>query len=168
MPFDVTIDTAYNKTTDTLQITPHVSLASGSSFTTTGPEGSFGIDCLIDFALKAGIDFPVDIHAEVADSETLPLFHFDSHSPDLPFTVPILPGIVDIAFDWPQLGTTNDPGGLTSHGQSNNFLQLNVDVDAIAEEAFPLLAPICKRHRCCGITLAIDITIIANKSNLHW
>ena len=76
VPLDISLDTAYNKTTDTLQITPTVKLAPGGDFTTTGPEGSFGLDYLIDFALKAGLDFPVDIHAEISDSETLPLFSF--------------------------------------------------------------------------------------------
>ena len=60
----------------------------------------------------------------------------------MPFTVPILPGIVDISFDWPHLKTTSTPGTLTSTGTTNDFLHLNVDVYAIADESFPLLAPI--------------------------
>jgi hypothetical protein len=142
VPLDITLDTAYNKTTDTLKISPTVKLADGGHFSTTGPEGSFALDFLIDFALEAGLDFPVDIHTGVADSKTLPLFSFGSHDPALPFTVPLLPGIVDISFDWPHLSTTSAAGTLTSHNTSNDFLHLNVDVDAIAEESFPLLAPI--------------------------
>jgi hypothetical protein len=142
VPLDITLDTAYNKTTDILKITPTVKLADGGHFSTTGPEGEFGLDFLIDAALDAGIDFPVDIHTGVSGSGTIPLFSFGSHDPALPYTVPLLPGIVDISFDWPHLSTNSSAGTLTSHNTSNDFLHLNVDVDAIAEESFPLLAPI--------------------------
>ena len=56
IPFDITVDTTYNKTTDTLLIHTNDALAkTGASFTTSGPEGNLTFGFLIDAAIDAGI-----------------------------------------------------------------------------------------------------------------
>jgi hypothetical protein len=55
LPIDVTVDTTYNKTTDSLLIHTNAQLAAGGSFTTTGPEGNLALGFLIDAAIDAGI-----------------------------------------------------------------------------------------------------------------
>jgi hypothetical protein len=148
--FDVTLDTAYNKTTDTLQITPSEKLT-GGTLHTTGPEGSYNLDFVVDVGFHPdlsvdGLDVG-DIFGDIFDvnfADTENLLNLSSHDPSLPFTVP-LPAGLSITFDWPHISTSGGQTGadeLTATGASNNFLELGLDVDQLAAEIFPLLAPI--------------------------
>jgi hypothetical protein len=131
------LDTTYNKTTDQLFAEPSYVLK-GGSFHTTGPEGSFALNFVLQFDLSYDIDVLVYSDSgsfSEGGSEEI----FARSSTDGPYTADILPGIVDIQFEWPHLSTQSDPGTLTSHGGSNNFLQANLDVDALAATFFPLL-----------------------------
>jgi hypothetical protein len=72
------------------------------------------------------------------------LISLSSTSPDLPYNVP-LPAGLSISFDWPHLSVQQDDqsGNVVSgDGASNNFIQLNWDVDFGVAQIFPLFAPI--------------------------
>lgn len=156
-----TIDTTYNKTTDTLFFDPTYTLKSGT-FTTTGPSGYTDIDFVFDLNLDVsatvepldtildlvGLGGWANISGSVPDYEprridVIPFGpgHLGTDSPDLPLTWPVLPGIVSVILDWPHLGIDSG-GSLAATDSSNNFLTLNLDVEGAAISSFPLLAPI--------------------------
>lgn len=149
LPYDVTIDTTFNETTDSLLIQSHADLAPGASFTTTGPEGSvdiaFVIDLLAKIGLEDGIAGVVGIdHTFALQPDPFHLIDFSSTGPDLPDIIP-LPGGFSITLDWPHLsgGSTGQSGSeVDGTASSNNFMQLNLDVDAAAAFYFPLFEPI--------------------------
>ena len=149
LPYDVTIDTTYNETIDSLLIQTDAALAPGGSFTTTGPEGNASFQFVIDFLANLAVEDA--IAGLVGFSETLSLqpapfdlFSFDSTGSDLPHTINI-PGGFSIVLDWPHLsgGSTGQSGSqVLGEATSNNFIELNLDVDAAAAFYFPLFAPI--------------------------
>ena len=149
LPYDITIDTTYNETTDSLLIETGAALAPGANFTTTGPEGSVKVDFIIDLlaklALEDGIAGVVGFDETFAfQPDPLHLIDFSSMSSDLPYTVP-LPAGLSINLDWPHLsgGSTGQSGGqILGEASSNNFFQMNLDVDYAAAYFFPLFAPI--------------------------
>jgi hypothetical protein len=136
LDYDLSFETLYNKTTDVLFLTAD-SLLSDASFTTEGPEGSYQLDFLFDFFLtaSAGLDFgdlgSWDIFSTSLGPVNEEFNILDLNSDNLGFSLP-LPAGFSIDFAWPNLDTTSDPlAGSTasSDGASNNFLQLNLDVD---------------------------------------
>jgi Cadherin-like domain len=149
LPYDITIDTTYNETTDSLLIQTGAALALGSNFSTTGPEGSIDVAFIVDFLAKIGLEDGiagiVGIDKTFAfQPDPLHLIDFSGTSPDLPFTVP-LPAGLSINLDWPHLsgGSTGQSGSqILGEASSNNFIQLNLDVDFAAAQLFPLFAPI--------------------------
>jgi len=156
------IDTTYNKTTDTLFFDPTYTLKSGT-FTTTGPSGYVDIDFVfdLDFDFSAtlepldtilelvGLDGWADLSGGVPDYEptridAIPFLepgHLGTDSPDLPYEWPVLPGIVSVILDWPDLGLESN-GSLAATDISNNFLTVNLDLEGAAITSFSLLAPI--------------------------
>jgi len=151
LPFDITVDTTYNKTTDDLLIQTGAELAPGATFTTTGPEGNVSLKFILDFLAEVGIEDPLGFGIGLSKTLSLQPDPIDllpipvsSTSPDLPFTVP-LPAGLSISFDWPHLSVhQEDQSGNTvsGDGASNNFIQLNADVDFAVAQLFPLFAPI--------------------------
>ncbi|WP_237215367.1 Ig-like domain-containing protein [Falsiroseomonas oryziterrae] len=153
LPLDVSVRTLYNKTTDVLQILPaDVKIASGASFQTTGPEGSFSLDAIAKFSFRGSISSDLDFTGLTDLDLTLPsfdesenLFTFDSASVG-PYEFPQPPFAgISIIIDWPHISTSSGtPSGnaLSSENASNNFLTLNLDVDQLAAYVFPLFAPI--------------------------
>lgn len=149
LPYDITIDTTYNKTTDSLLIQTGAALVPGASFTTTGPEGSVKVDFIIDMlaklALEDGIAGVVGFGETFAfQPDPLHLIDFSSTDPTLPYRVPLPVGL-SIDLDWPHLsgGSTGQSGGqVLGEASSNNFFQLNLDVDYAVAQLFPLFAPI--------------------------
>ena len=146
IPFDITVDTTYNTTTDSLLIHTGAVLASGGGFSTTGPEGNFSLGALLDFAIA--IKDPVLGH--IIYSYNTPgnvlsgtLAAFSSTSPDLPSTLSVPFG--SISLDWPHLSTTSTtPTGnmISSDGTSNNFITLTADLDYMAAYFFPIFQPV--------------------------
>jgi len=158
-----TIDTTYNKTTDTFFLNPTYTLKSGT-FTTIGPSGYVDIDFVFDINFDftatveplgtildlVGLDGWADISAGIPDYDprrvdALPLTPgpLTTDSPDLPLSWPVLPGIVTLTIDWPHLGLDSN-GSLTAQQTSNDFLNINLDVEGAAITSFPLLLPIDK------------------------
>jgi hypothetical protein len=149
LPYDITIDTTYNETTDSLLIQTGAALEPGANFTTTGPEGNVDVSFIIDFLAKIGLED--SIAGVLGIDETLALqpdpfhlFGFSSTGSDLPDVVP-LPGGFSITLDWPHLsgGSTGQSGNeVLGTASSNNFVQFNVDADAAAAFYFPPFEPI--------------------------
>ncbi|WP_372619099.1 Ig-like domain-containing protein [Falsiroseomonas sp.] len=144
LPYDITIDTNYNKTTDMLVIGSSAALT-GGGFTTEGPEGSYVLDFIFNYYLraKAGLDlpspaddwFPIDI--TLGSNNTANILDVTSDEIALEFDLPI-PGLT-ASIAWPQLDTTSDNTNVyEASGASNNFFQLNLDVDQFAFGLFGL------------------------------
>jgi hypothetical protein len=165
VPCDVTLDTAYNKTTDQLLVDPTFKIsASGSTIDAMGPGGSLSIDPIFDtlFDLQAGLDVIID---------TLDLVNINQRvNPDLPglslstddahIDFPLAPGF-SLGFDFPEVDpqggpSTADP--LVAHDSSDDFVQVNLDVDQFAANFFPPVAAI-------GLSIPFDIPLaVANIS----
>jgi hypothetical protein len=139
VPYDISIDTNYNKTTDTLMISGDAALGN-ASFVTDGPEGSYVLDMIFNFFLhaEAGMDFGDVIGSYDVFSfdigptnNTVNVLNLDSD--DASITLP-LPADSSLTFAWPNLDTTSNSSSgnvFSSEGESNNFLQLDVDADAV-------------------------------------
>lgn len=139
VPYDILVETDYNRTTDVLKISSNAQIAEGTSFTTEGPEGSYQLDFLFDFFLHAeaglslaGLNWDIislDIGPYDVDQNIL-----DVESSDLSVEIPLYAGF-SLAFAWPELDTSSTyyaPNIFTSSGTSNNFLELGLDVDELA------------------------------------
>jgi hypothetical protein len=149
LPFDVTVDTTYNRTTDSLLIQTGAELAPGARFETRGPEGAVRLAFVLDFLAELGIEDALGLGIGVSETlklapPPLELLNLSSTSPDLPYTLP-LPGGLSLGFDWPHLSVASETQSgtlLSGEGASNNFIQLNLDVDYALAQLFPLFAPI--------------------------
>ncbi len=136
VPFDIEVETNYNKTTDVLLISSSAAVApNGGGFTTEGPEGTYQLDFIFQFlaTLKAGLDFGdlgswdiIDVTVGPWD-ESFNILDLDSDN--LGFTLP-LPAGFSINFAWPNIDTTSDAAHIyNSSGASNDFLQFMLDID---------------------------------------
>jgi VCBS repeat-containing protein len=144
LSYDLGFDTRYNKTTDFLVIDPLASLNLGS-FETFGPSLDYELDFIFQLAgyYKGGLDFGDLGKAEIVNftlpkvNETLPIIDYDSEtSPPLNIE---LPYGLSVDLQWPTLNTNGSSAGgntFTSQGQSNNALQLNLDVDQAVADLF--------------------------------
>jgi hypothetical protein len=130
LPVDVTVDTTYNKATDSLLIHTNTALAAtGASFTTTGPEGNLALGFLIDAAIDAGI------LGDGSINEILPVIpgfpaQFGTNST---FSTQGQWGSVSAA--WPHLAVTNESqtgNTITGDNPSNDFITIVADIDGIA------------------------------------
>lgn len=139
-PWDLSIDTTYNHTTDVMQIESMPDLlSSGVSFTTSGPAGSYILDFIFDYAISAGVELdfgdlgsPNLFDFSDSDNTTTNILNFNSD--DLSYTFDLGHGI-SVTVAWPDIDTTslvNTTGtDFTSSGESNNFLDLGVDADQL-------------------------------------
>jgi hypothetical protein len=128
------------------------------------PGGSLSIDPIFDtlFDLKAGLDIIidtlnlVDIHQPV--NPDLPGLHLSTGDAHIDF--PLAPGF-SLGFAFPQVDpqggpSTADP--LVAHDSSDNFVQINLDVDQFAANFFPPIAAI-------GVPIFFDVPLaVANIS----
>jgi hypothetical protein len=135
-PYDITVETSYNKTTDVLFLTADATLGA-ASFTTEGPEGSYVLDFIFSFLMNAsaGLDFGElgswDIFSTTIGPWDVDQNILDLDSSDLSTQVP-LPAGFSLSFEWPNVDTTSALSAtnvVTSSGASNNFLELGLDVD---------------------------------------
>jgi len=140
LSYDVTITTTYNKTTDVLAIDPDAAMATGGSFQTTGPEGSYKLDFVFNYFIGASVELDAVVDtitiygAEIGDSNTETLVDINSTQT---FDIP-LPYGLEGTVRWPDVDTVSGPGvgTLTSTGASNDFLHLNLDVDQALADIF--------------------------------
>lgn len=161
--YDVTVDTNYNKTTDQLLIDTGALLIA-ASLSTEGPQGSYTLDFLYDVLLHAfagvNIDFgsiDFDPLGIIPGDQTLDLGGIHEQIDVGPITVgpgsfnildlssDTLAGTIEFPFPldafsvnyaWPNITTSGNypPNPVTSDGASNNFLELNLDVDTLVTE----------------------------------
>ena len=136
VPYDITIDTNYNKTTDVMVIGGSSFLDPAAFFTTEGPEGSYMLDFIFSFFLHAaaGVDAGVDSF-DIFSVDLGPVDEsfniLDLQSDDLNFTVE-LPAGFSLNFAWTNVDTSSTPSGggtFESSGESNNFFELGLDLD---------------------------------------
>lgn len=134
VPIDVSMDATYNHTTDTIYIDSFAALGSGGSFLTSGPEGHLYLDFIFKYLLhlKAGSDLlPEDLEiGPYSGNESISII--DINTGDGPYSWDLLPGIVELIAQWPDIDVASDPGALSGSAYSENFLALLLDVDALA------------------------------------
>jgi hypothetical protein len=146
LPFEINVDTSFNRTTDTLQIAPaSATLLPGGGFQTEGPEGNFALDFIFNYALSAelGLDFPtrffdVEFFDFTRSRNAPPTRVLDLSSDDLSQTIPLPLGLSGTV-TWPTINTTSevsDTNEFSSSGQSADFLQLTLDVDQALADIF--------------------------------
>jgi hypothetical protein len=150
-PWDVDIDTTYNHTTDTLLIHSTADLDSENvNFQTSGPNGSYVLDFIFDYAIKAGLQLDLgdvlgsyDLASfNVSGNNTVNILDVSSNDLSLEFDFPF--GL-SITLAWPDVDTSSlvsSDNTFASSGESNNFFDLGVDVDqALADILFDGVNP---------------------------
>lgn len=145
--YDLTVDTNYNKTTDVLLIGT-TALVTGAHFDTVGPEGSYLLQFIYDVALSAYAGVNIDFGDLGSINEGGEIFNFtlgpgsyellSIDSATLGGTIP-LPGPLNslsVDWAWPHISTAGDypPNPVEASGASNNFLQLNLDLDQLVAQ----------------------------------
>lgn len=145
--YDLTVETNYNKTTDVLLIGTNA-LVTGGHFDTVGPEGSYLLQFLYDFALSAYAGVNIDFGELGSINEggqifgigpyagSYDLIDFDSTTAGGTFTLPPPLDSLSIDVAWPHIATSGDllPNPGTASGASNNFVQLNLDLDQMVSQ----------------------------------
>lgn len=139
VPYDLTFETAFNETTDMLSIDTSAFLADGGGFMTDGPELTYDLDFIYAASADAffelgGFDF---LDQSPSSSGSVPIIDFDSDtSPSIGASFPF--GISG-AITWPNaevLGEETSDGLYSGEVQSNNFVDINLDVDDLIGDAF--------------------------------
>lgn len=145
--YDLTVETNYNKTTDTLLIGTNA-LLTAAHLDTVGPTGSYVLAFLYDVALRAyaGVDIDFGELGSITEGGDLVNFSFgpgsfnllDLTHEDLAGTITLPPPLdsLSVDFAWPYITTSGDfaPNPVLSDGASNNFLQLNLDLDQLVSQ----------------------------------
>ncbi|MCC8977397.1 Ig-like domain-containing protein [Bradyrhizobium acaciae] len=135
LPFQVGLDSTYNKTTDTLQIMATDMELGNGHFTAHGPSGSFTFG--LDLGLSAGAHATVfgtgpSVNVTVG-SFTKPVLGFSLKSSQLSTTIDLKGGSLTLAF--PNVNTNGsnpNPGTISGTGTSNDIVNLSGDLVAIA------------------------------------
>lgn len=151
--YDVNIETHFNHTTDQLQFDTSAILA-GGSFVTEGPTGDYKLDFVYDILFNASAGVNIDLGSidlgfdtlefgSINRSVSLPEINFDGSinlidlgSEDLAgeITFPDPVSYLSLELDWPEITTAGTalPNPATASGESENFLQLTLDLDELA------------------------------------
>lgn len=138
VPYDLSFEIAFNETTDILQLDTSAFLADGGGFVTDGPELTYDLDFYFNFFAGLDVDlFGFDvINPSIGTNgeRVIEILSFDSDtSPTLSASFPF--GISG-DLTWPNLQVTNEPGTYSGFGESNNFLDINLDVDDLLADLF--------------------------------
>jgi hypothetical protein len=138
LPFNVGLDSTYNKTTDTLQIMPTDAQLGGGHFTAHGPGGSFTFG--LDFGLSASAHATVfgtgPSFSTTIGSFTHPVTSFGLNSSQLSTTIS-LPAGLSLTLAFPNVntnGSNGSPGTISGTGVSNDFVNLSGDLIAMASD----------------------------------
>jgi hypothetical protein len=148
LPFQISLNDIYNKTTDSLEIDPTFSVLSGGSLTTTGPGGSFNLDAVFNAmaAISGGIyvaGLGTSGSTSFSTTTTKNLVNFTSGQ--LHFSHSF--GPINVSVAWPQVNTTGNPitpGQISSSGTSQTALGVTVDLVALALDALGIPQEIIK------------------------
>jgi hypothetical protein len=141
IPFNVTLNATYNKTTDTLQIDETDSAETGS-ITTHGPEGSLSLAFILDAMATASgkvevaFETVLSLNTHVTINKRATLVSFNSSKLSTSFSF----GGVSLTFAWPNINTSGTGGGgtITSVNTSNPIVAANIDLIALLLAAFGL------------------------------
>jgi hypothetical protein len=149
-PFEITVDTTYNRTTDVLVIDAASQILPGLSFTTEGPGGHFFLDAVADIALNVdlavGIPAGPTVHVTFpinGGTPPVPIVHISDQS-SLPLPLPLgFSALAAFPADVDANGATgSNPNVATGGDDSNNFAQLNWNLGVAASQLFPIIAPL--------------------------
>jgi hypothetical protein len=136
LPYNITIDTTYNVTTDSLLINPSAFLDPSANFTTVGAGGSYNLDFVFEAMLHAFFHNPIDDFDERVTLDLgFNLLNIDSATFTKEIDIPPLNPVATLTLRWPQVDTTGAPSGPTtlhSDGESQDTVNLDVDVIALA------------------------------------
>jgi VCBS repeat-containing protein len=141
IPFNVTLNATYNKTTDTLQIDETDSAGTGS-ISTHGPEGSLSLAFILDAMAAASgkvVAFGttvLSLNTHVTTNNKATLVSFNSSQLSTSFSF----GGVSLTFAWPNIDTsgTGTGGTITSVNTSNPIVNAQIDLIALLLAAFGL------------------------------
>jgi hypothetical protein len=169
LKYDLGIDTNYNKTTDQLLISS-TQLLTGGDFVTEGPEGHYKLDFIFNYFFGAKLTYdigPFDgtISSVVKqDNTTKNILDLDSSNLEFSAPFPRPFNSLSAKLTWPNIATDANPsspppGEFSAKGASNNFLQLNLDVDQALADVFlgganPFDIKIDKKITVFGATVA--------------
>jgi Bacterial Ig domain len=136
LPYNITIDTFYNVTTDSLQIDPSAVLDPSAHFTTHGPGGSYNLDFVFLAELSAFLHNPIhDFDESVSLDLGFPILDIDSATFTKTIELPPVNPVATLTLNWPQVDTNGAPSDadtLHSDGTSPDIVNLDVDVIALA------------------------------------
>jgi hypothetical protein len=136
LPFEVTLDSTYNKTTDTLQIAPAEMQLGGGTFTEHGPGGSVSFQ--LDLGLNASghataLGIGPSFSTGTIGSFTKPVFQKTITSATAAVHIPIGPLTLTLAFPTVNVNGSNPAAGpITGKGTSQDAINLAVDLVALA------------------------------------
>lgn len=163
IPWQLDFETNFNRTTDFLTIKTDATLLPGGLFTTDGPSLEYQLDFIFDYYLNASLNAWLDIGAvipiddfraslfntgPISGDNQFNLIDYDSDlSAPLVLKLPTdLLGISDYGISaelaWPNLevaGAETESsviGNYYGSGASNNFFQVNLDVDQFAWDVY--------------------------------
>lgn len=145
LPYNITIDTSYNITTDSLLIDPTAVLDPSAFFETHGPGGSYNLDFVALAEFTAFLHPLVGPNLDITTGELdfgFPLLDIDSAEFTKTIKLPPEPNdIVTLTLNWPHSvgastletnGAPVDADTLHSDGTSVDIVNLDVDVIALA------------------------------------
>jgi Big-like domain-containing protein len=145
LPYNITIDTSYNVTTDSLLIDPSAALDPSAHFSTHGPGGSYNLDFVFDATLSAFLHPVVgpNLDPTVGPLDLgFNLLSIDSATFTKTIDLPPPPNTVTtLTLNWPHStgvstletnGAPVDADTLHSDGTSVDIVNLDVDVIALA------------------------------------
>jgi Bacterial Ig domain len=143
LPYNITIDTSYNVTTDSLLIDPTAVLDPSAFFETHGPGGSYSLDFVFDATLSAFFHPLVGPNLDETVSADLGFNIFEIDSAEFTKTIDLPPvnPVATLTLNWPHSvgestletnGAPVDADTLHSDGTSLDIVNLDVDVIALA------------------------------------
>ncbi|WP_028456588.1 Ig-like domain-containing protein [Chitinilyticum litopenaei] len=144
LDYEFGVDTNYNKATDMLLISSSQMLV-GGDFATQGPQGSYILDFIFNYAFSAALTYDIELDSgnilSVSGSNNFTQNILNLNSDDLELEIPFPDpfGSLSATLAWPNISTDAEAdggGAFSADGESNNFLQLNVDVDQALADIF--------------------------------
>jgi len=137
LPFQINLANTYNEINGALEVDPTDSQLGGGQFTTTSPNGSFGLDFILDIVARVWTSGDLGTTSAGFSTNIFEtLVHFNSST--LSTTLQLPDGLGTVTFAWPTVNTTGTnalPGPITSQGVSDPIFQLSIDPIAVVLDA---------------------------------
>jgi Big-like domain-containing protein len=176
LPYDITIDTTYNVTTDSLLIDPSAVLDPSAHFTTHGPGGSYNLDFVCLAELSAFLHNPIhDFDKSVSVDLGFPILDIDSATFTKTIDIPPVDPVATLTLNWPHsigestLETNGAPVDAdTLHSDGTSLDIVNLDRNRLglrrprhSKSARPRLRRLtsarCQRRHRRGATLRLEL-----------